>query len=216
MTNYNVVLFDLDGTLIDSSEGIFNSIRYAEEKLNLNRLDDRMLPEFVGPPPTKSYQKFHGLDEDVAKIATKYHREYSMKKGMYESQIYPGIKELLMELKKKDYYLSVATLKSQAIAEKILQHFGIFHLFDSVVGIDVDEELTKAKIIEIALDKIVAAEKIAVMVGDSESDAIGAYEANVDFIGVTYGFGFKNQHNVNKFQNIGYSLNPESIIKLVK
>ena len=76
-----MVIFDLDGTLIDSSEGIFNSIRYTEEKLNLVRLDDSLLSSFVGPPPTESYQKLHGLDLSGAKIATKYHREYAKEKG---------------------------------------------------------------------------------------------------------------------------------------
>ena len=215
MNNYNIVIFDLDGTLIDSSEGIFNSIRYAEEKLNLVRLDESLLPSFVGPPPTESYQKLHGLDPVSAKIATKYHREYSKEKGLYESKIYPGIRELLVELKNMDYFLSVATLKSQSIAEEILKNFDIYNLFDSVVGIDEDESLSKSQIINIAIDKIDSLEKLPVMIGDSISDAIGAEIAKVDFIGVTYGFGFKNSYNVKKYKNIGYSESPSSIKEFI-
>lgn len=196
MNKYNIVIFDLDGTLIDSSEGIFNSIRYAEEKLNLVRLDESMLSSFVGPPPTESYQKFHGLDPVSAKIATKYHREYAKEKGLYESKIYPGIRELLVELKEMDYFLSVATLKSQSIAEEILKNFDIYGLFDSVVGIDEDESLSKSQIINIAIDKIDSIEKSPVMIGDTISDAIGAEKSNVDFIGVTYGFGFKSHQDL--------------------
>lgn len=196
LNNYNLVIFDLDGTLIDSSEGIFNSIRYAEEKLNLDRLDDTLLPSFVGPPPTESYQKLHGLDQTNAKLATKYHREYAKEKGLYESKIYPGIRELLLELKNMDYFLSVATLKSQSIAEEILKNFEIYNIFDSIVGIDEDESLSKSQIINIAIDKIDSLEKSPVMIGDTVSDAIGAAKSNVDFIGVTYGFGFKSYQDL--------------------
>lgn len=193
-----MVIFDLDGTLIDSSEGIFNSIRYTEEKLNLVRLDDSLLSSFVGPPPTESYQKLHGLDLSGAKIATKYHREYAKEKGLYESKIYPGIRELLLELKNKDYFLSVATLKSQSIAEEILKNFEIYDLFDSIVGIDDDESLSKSQIINVAIDKIDSLEKSPVMIGDTISDAVGAEKSNVDFIGVTYGFGFKNYQDLDR------------------
>lgn len=198
LNNYNMVIFDLDGTLIDSSEGIFNSIRYAEEKLNLVRLDDSLLPTFVGPPPTESYQKLHGLDPINAKIATKYHREYAKEKGLYESEIYPGVRELLLELKNMDYFLSVATLKSQSIAEEILKIFDIYDIFDSIVGIDEDESLSKSQIINIAIDKIDSSEKSPVMIGDTISDAVGAEKSNVDFIGVTYGFGFKSYQDLER------------------
>ena len=216
MNNYNLIIFDLDGTLIDSSEGIFNSIRYAEEKLNLVRLDESLLPSFVGPPPTESYQKLHGLDLINAKIATKFHREYAKEKGLYESEIYPGMRELLLELKNRDCYLSVATLKSQSIAEEILKIFEIYDLFDSIVGIDENESLSKSQIIDIAIDKIDLLEKTPVMIGDTISDAVGAEKSNIDFIGVIYGFGFKNEKDVNEFQNVGYSSSPENILNLIK
>ena len=216
LNNYNLIIFDLDGTLIDSSEGIFNSIRYAEEKLNLVRLDESLLPSFVGPPPTESYQKLHGLDLINAKIATKFHREYAKEKGLYESEIYPGMRELLLELKNRDCYLSVATLKSQSIAEEILKIFEIYDLFDSIVGIDENESLSKSQIIDIAIDKIDLLEKTPVMIGDTISDAVGAEKSNIDFIGVIYGFGFKNEKDVNEFQNVGYSSSPENILNLIK
>lgn len=123
---------------------------------------------------------------------------------------------IIVGIKNLDYFLSVATLKSQSIAEEILKNFEIYDLFDSIVGIDENESLSKSQIINIAIDKIDSLEKLPVMIGDTISDAVGAEKSNIDFIGVIYGFGFKNEKDVNKFKNIGCSLSPENILNLVK
>lgn len=194
MSRYKVVLFDLDGTLIDTSKGIFNSVRHAEKMMGFEPISEEELGRFVGPPPMQSYMKYHGATEGQAREATRYHREYGAQHGVYEAEVYKGIPELLESLKNAGIKLGVCTLKRQDIAEKVLGHFGLLKFFDVVVGIDQQESLTKADTIDIALDTVKETNKEnVVLVGDSVYDAEGAKEANVDFIGVLYGFGLKEE-----------------------
>ena len=186
---YDLVIFDLDGTLLDTSPGIFGSVRYAESVMKLNPIEDSELRRFVGPPPKEMYKKIYGLSDDDAMLATKAHRKYGMEKAVYEAEVYAGMKETLNKLKNSGHKLAVATLKKQNIAEVVLKNFEIYNFFDAVVGIDEAESLTKAQTIELCMS--MTDSKQTVMVGDSEYDYKGAVEAGIDFIGVLYGFGFE-------------------------
>lgn len=195
VSKYKVVLFDLDGTLIDTSDGIFNSVRYTEKMMGFFSVNDEQLNYFVGPPPVQSYMKNYRVSEDVAREATKYHREYGAQYGIYEAKVYQGIPALLKTLKESGVKLGVCTLKRQDIAEKVLTYFSLLEYFDVVVGIDQGESLTKADTIDIALEALGETRKEnAVLIGDSIYDAEGAKEAGVNFIGVLYGFGLKGKH----------------------
>lgn len=183
-----VIIFDLDGTLLDTSPGIFGSVRYAEQHMKLPPVDDLVLPQFVGPPPKEMYMKIYGLTQEEALNAVSFHREYGMNKAIYEAEVYAGIPETLSELRKRGCKLAVATLKKQAIAEVILENFKLAEYFDSIVGMNEEETLTKKDTIELAMKDTNSSE--AVMVGDSNYDYLGAKEARAGFIGVLYGFGF--------------------------
>lgn len=189
---YETIIFDLDGTLLDTSAGIFNSVRFAEKQMGFAPVPDEALRRFVGPPPKKMYRQMYGVDEETALKATMYHRQYSREKAIYEACIYVGVQETLEELKRRGYKLAVATLKGQKIAEIILDRFGLAGRFDAIVGMDEAESLTKCKAIQCAIEgtQTVGA---ALMVGDSDNDALGAEEAGVDFVGVTYGFGISEK-----------------------
>lgn len=182
------IIFDLDGTLLDTSPGIFGSVRYAEQQMKLPPVDDLLLPQFVGPPPKEMYMKIYGLTTEEALSAVSFHREYGIKKAIYEAEVYAGIPETLSELRKRGYKLAVATLKKQSIAEVILENFKLAQYFDSIVGMNDEENLTKKDTIELAMNQTDSSR--AVMIGDSYYDYLGAKEADVEFIGVLYGFGF--------------------------
>lgn len=188
-SNCTAIIFDLDGTLLDTSPGIFGSVRYAETQMQLKPIENSLLSQFVGPPPKEMYKKFYGLSETEALNAVKYHREYGMEKAIYEAKVYEGIPELLTTIRDKGYRIAVATLKKQVIAEKILNIFGLGKYFDIIIGMDEEESLSKKDTIELAMKYTGVRE--AVMVGDSNYDYLGATEAGVSFIGVAYGFGFK-------------------------
>ncbi|MGI6704946.1 MAG: HAD hydrolase-like protein [Clostridia bacterium] len=189
---YDIAIFDLDGTLLDTSPGIFNCIRHTEAEMGLPPLDQKKYELFLGPPLFESYKRIYGLGEKEAMAAVRCYREYGSSKGIYEAAVFEGIEDCLQAIKAKGMKLAVATLKSQVLAEKSLQYFSLHHYFDAIVGMNRAESLTKADTIRIALEKVERkkSEKV-VMIGDSEYDATGAAEAGVDFIWVTYGFGFK-------------------------
>lgn len=194
MKHYELILFDLDGTLLDTSPGIFNSVRYAEAQMGLTPIPDARLREFVGPPPKSMYQSIYGLNEENAFKAAQKHREYGKTKAIYEAQVYPGIRELLAQLKDSGYKLAVATLKAETIARTILEYYGIAEYFDTIVGMDPQETLTKRMTIDLARERTNTTGK-SILVGDSIYDHVGAAEAGIDFLGVLYGFGFAPENS---------------------
>lgn len=186
---YDIILFDLDGTLLDTSRGIYNSVRYAEKNMNLVPIPDDMLCQFVGPPPAVMYREVYGISEEEARKATIYHREYGKKFAIYEAEVYEGMIDCLKELKKEGFLLGVATLKSEMIAKKILDNFQISGYFDVICGMNKEENLSKADVIGNA--KHILGQGNAILIGDTMYDYTGAKEAGIDFGAVLYGFGFR-------------------------
>lgn len=192
MKKYKAVIFDLDGTLLDTSEGIYKAVRHTEKALGLPPVDDETLPKYVGPPTLHSYKTHYTIDEATAKEAVVHHRRYQGEHGIYEAVPYNGMPALLSMLKESGFLLGVATLKRQDITEATLGAANMLTCFDSVHGIDMAETLTKSDIINLVLKDLKLSPSEAVMIGDSPYDALGAEESKVDFIGVAYGFGFKS------------------------
>lgn len=187
-TKYKTIIFDLDGTLLDTSPGIFGSVRYAEELLKLPSINESKLKKFLGPPPKMMYAEIYGLSEEKAFLAAKAHRKYGMEKAVYQAKKYEGMDDVLKEFHKRGLNIAVATLKKQTIAEKILDVYELSPLIDIIVGMDDAETLTKSETIKKVIES--TGSNAVVMIGDSEYDFVGAKDAGVDFIGVTYGFGF--------------------------
>lgn len=199
---YELVLFDLDGTLIDTSPGIFHSIRYAEKMMNLPPVSSDKLPAFIGLPTQDSYRKYYSLDEDRVIRASLYHRQYELEKGLYESQVYPGMHGLLERLLGTGVKCGVTTIKAQETSEDILRHHGLTGFFEVVLGSDKQESFTKDQLIRRAI-RLAKAEGAVVLIGDSRYDAIGAKKAGVDFMGVLYGFDFAQKEDIDAFDNVG-------------
>ena len=194
---YEIVLFDLDGTLTDPAEGITKSVEYALNKWNISVADRKSLFPFIGPPLIESFMEFYGFDREKAVTSVSYYREYFAKTGLFENEIYPGIKEMLTRLKKAGKRLAVATSKPDEFARKILEHFEILEYFDFVGGAAMDETRTKkSEVIEYTLEKMgVSANDVSrvVMVGDRKHDVEGAACFGIDTIGVLYGYGSKEE-----------------------
>lgn len=192
---YELVLFDLDGTLFDTSLGIYSSVRFAEKCMGFKPVKDELLPLSVGSTLKIMYQEIYRVSEQEAIEATKFHRQYGATQAIYEARLYDHIVELLQTLKQKDIKVGIATLKSQHIAEKVLDVSGIKSFFDVIVGMDDSESLTKADTIRIA-STMSGANGNIVLVCDSFYDMEGAHEAHIDFIGVKYGFGLSDRDSV--------------------
>ena len=191
MKKYDVVLFDLDGTLTDSSAGIINSIIYALDKYGISVEDNTVLRKFLGPPLHESFKKFYGFDDKKAMQATNFYREYFSTKGFLENKVYDGISELLQNLNDNGKRLIVATSKPQVFTDTIIKHFALDKYFEFVAGSNMDGTRSKkAEVIEYALNKCLITDKSnVVMVGDRKHDIIGANAVGIDSIGVEYGYG---------------------------
>ena len=194
MKNYSTVLFDLDGTLFDSGEGVKNSVVYALDKFGIKVEDRDALGCFIGPPLTVSFKTFYGFDEENADRGVAFYREYYKEKGIFEGYVYDGIEECLKRLKDSGKKIVVATSKPEVFAKKILRLFDIEKYFDFVGGATLDHtRVEKSAVLSYALDSVGADRDSSILVGDRVYDAEGARACGIDSLGVLYGHGSREE-----------------------
>ena len=188
---YKSLLFDLDGTLTDSSEGIINGCLYALGKMGCTIAPDFDMKKLIGPPFMWSFQKYFGLTAEEAEKAIMLYREFYTPIGIHQNKVYDGIENLLKTLNEHGYDLLVATSKPKPQAEFVLNKFGLTKYISYVAGCPLNESgITKADVIRMALEHTNARDKSEiVMIGDTHFDIDGAIECNIDSIGVLYGIG---------------------------
>ena len=192
---YKVVLFDLDGTLTDPQEGICKSINHAISFFGAEEKPLNQLTKYIGPPLLGSLAELVGK-ENAEEALVRYRERFSVI-GLYENQIYAGVKETLEFLYTNGYILCTASSKPQVFVEKILKHFDIDKYFTIIGGASLDGRLNeKEDVIADVLGRLKADKKDIVMVGDTRFDLIGAEKMGLDAIGVTYGFGSKEELSV--------------------
>ncbi len=186
------ILFDLDGTLTESGEGIMKSVQYALRELGRPEPDLNKLRVFIGPPLIEQFMSYAGFDLPTAHKALAYYRERYSTRGIYENRLYPGIEEMLERLSQDSFHLGVASSKPEPFVRQILEYFHISAYFDEIVGSTMDEKRTgKAAVIEEVLDRMgmLAKRRQAVMVGDREHDVLGARQEGIPCVAVAYGYG---------------------------
>lgn len=185
------VLFDLDGTLVDTSEGILDSIRLAAKELGIENIDVEDMKRFIGPPLKDAFMEFCGMNPKQAADATRIFRKYYEQSGKYGCKLYPQMAETLASLKQSGYVLFVATSKPTVFAIDILHYLNIGQYFDEIVGSNLDNtRSTKREVIAYILEKYqIRNLNQSVMVGDKAQDLVGAKCCGIHGIGVTYGFG---------------------------
>ncbi|MBE6651584.1 MAG: HAD family hydrolase [Ruminococcaceae bacterium] len=194
MTDVKYILFDLDGTITDPYEGITKSVEYSLEKFGIKVDDRRELLPFIGPPLKYGYMTYFNMSEEDALKAVEYYREYYPEKGIFDCTLYEGIRELLERLSKK-YKLVLATSKPQPFAERIIEKFGLTEYFYKIIGATFDEKVSeKADVIRKVLSDLNISPDEAVMIGDRCYDTDGATQNGVAAIGVTYGYGKRDEH----------------------
>lgn len=188
------VLFDMDGTLADTSEGIFVCFGYAFRKMGLQPPAESELSLCVGPPLLDSFLKFFDGDRRAALLGVAAYRERYAAEGWRECALYPGVEECLSLLVGAGIGVGLATCKPQPFAERILERFKIAGYFSTVVGSKLDNSFDdKAKIIALALQKAKASPAASAMVGDRASDMIGARKNGVLPVGVRFGFALPGE-----------------------
>lgn len=185
------ILFDLDGTITDSSEGIIHSIQYALNEMGLREDDKERLRSYVGPSLKQTFLTNYFPNGDDYKQAIKHYREYYSAQGVFENRLYEGIQDVLKEITDHGGKLALATAKPTYFAKIILKHFNIYDAFDTVVGSHLGgTRSTKNEIIFEVLDQFGLPQSDEIyMIGDREYDIHGGKEHGLKTIGVEYGYG---------------------------
>lgn len=188
---YKYVLFDLDGTISDSSEGITKGIQLALKGMGVDVANRSELRRFIGPPLDYSFKRYMNFSDEQSKEATKIYRDYYSKTGLFENVAYDGMESLLIKIKNSGRKVAVTTSKPEKFSVQILEKFGLAKYFDIIAGSSLDGSRgTKQEVLEYALEQFGNPDlKDVVLVGDTRFDAEGANKIGIDCVGVLYGFG---------------------------
>lgn len=206
------ILFDLDGTLTDSGEGIINCAKLALERFGLPVPSQEEMRVFVGPPLQETFVKF-GVPKDRTDEAIQVYRSRYIPIGKFENTPYPGIRELLARLKAEGHQLYVATSKPEGMSVEILEHFGLAQYFTKICGATMDtSRSTKEAVIGYLLEQNGRADNM-VMVGDTAFDVIGAAAHGIPTIGVTWGYG--KADDIKKAGAAAIADSPEALLALL-
>ena len=193
---YQTILFDLDGTLTDSQEGITKSVQYALAHFGIQVEDLSSLRKFIGPPLTESFKAFYGMDDEAAHVGLLKYRERFLDVGWAENAVYPGVETMLAQLHRAGKHLLLATSKPELQAKRIMDHFGLSRYFDHICGPgpNAPDGYSKADVIRDALGRSGITDYAdVVMVGDRHHDVEGAHAVGLPCIGVLYGYGEREE-----------------------
>jgi phosphoglycolate phosphatase len=188
-----IALFDLDGTLTDPKTGITRSVQYALDKLGRPVPEADELTWMIGPPLVAGFTELLGGIDEV-QDAVRFYRERYSDVGLFENEVYAGIPALLQKLRENDVRLYVATSKLQVFARRILDHFDLSRFFIEIYGSELDNRnADKRDLIRHILEQERFDPARAVMIGDRKHDAIGAKANGIAAIGITWGYGSREE-----------------------
>ena len=217
MRKYDYVIFDFDGTVVDTGEGILKSLQYSFEQMGHEVPELSDLKKFIGPPIYYSYTHYYGVSEQEVGDYIKKYRERYWVEGIYECELYKGFLDMLYELKAQGIKIGIASSKPERLIYAVADFLKITNLFDAIVGVKIDDSnhSSKAGLVLECMEILGATEKEKVlMVGDRLYDIDGANGAGVDSCGVLWGYGNKEE-----FMEHGATYiiaNPGEIFNLLK
>lgn len=211
------LLFDLDGTLLDTTEGLECCVLRTAKEMELPPPShDEILSRFIGPPVQLSFGSYYGLDSAMAqRCADVFRSHYRQPDVLFKASPYSGLFETLNELRNRGVLLGIATYKREDYALQLLHHVGIDAYCSVVHGGDNFNKHTKSDIIRLCLDELGVAFRETLLVGDTEYDARGAAALGVPFLGVLYGFGFKNPTDLSEFPHVGSIKSVSQILEFI-
>lgn len=207
------ILFDLDGTLTDSGEGIINCAALALEHFHIPVPSREAMRVFVGPPLTSTFRSF-GIPEEKIPEAVKVFRSRYTPVGIFENSPYPGIHQLLDTLSRHGHKLYVATSKPEEMAITVLRHFDLEQFFTGICGAAMDESRTnKEEVIAYLLEKNGTADNM-LMIGDTVFDVLGAASHGIPTIGVSWGYG--DPEEMRRAGAIAVAANMDELLNLIE
>ncbi|MBP5581058.1 MAG: HAD hydrolase-like protein [Ruminococcus sp.] len=189
ISSFDTLLFDLDGTLTDSTDGIIKCLEYALERMGYEVPEDTN--KFLGPPLYRSFADFCGMNEEQVNEAVRIFRERYSDVGLFENRVYDGIPEMLQRLRDGGKRIMVATSKPEVYAVRIFDRFGLSQFFEIVGGANINGTRNdKDEVIEYVLDKAGISDRSSVlMIGDRRQDVLGAHKTGLKCMGILWGFG---------------------------
>lgn len=187
--NKGIIIFDADGTLFDTLPGIYAALEDMYKHFNLGIFNSDEGMKYIGPPIKDSLMHYNGLSESAGEIATQYYRKVYVEKYIDMSDYYEDAEETLKTLKECGYQLALATMKTTVQVERLFKIVNGRELFDYIETAHEDGTYKKYQMIESIREKSMS--ESIVMVGDTEHDRLAAEKVGVKFIGVSYGYGFK-------------------------
>lgn len=217
MNRFDYILFDLDGTLLDTSNGVLSAAVCTIQKYNREVPEPAVLESLIGPPIQSSFRRLYGLSEPEAMEMADTFRKIYMTDGFLLRAIpYKGIYRLFQELLDMKANIGIATYKREDYAKRLLLKKGFGQYTDFIYGSDYAGKLKKTDIIRMCLRDMGCIDlSRAVYIGDGTSDGIGAGEAGISFIGVTYGFGFKTARDAEIFSPIAVANSCDELKKIL-
>ena len=190
---YDCILFDFDGTVFDTVEGITKSVRYALNKVGLDA-ELESLRCFAGPPLADKFMEVYGFDRAAAEQAVWDYRERYRPIGMNECCVFPGIKELLEKLRAAGKTVGIATSKPQELAEELLRRENMLGLFQVICGSRPDgSDSAKWQVVQRAMELCGAVKENTILVGDTKYDVAGAHKVGIACVGVRYGYAAEGE-----------------------
>ena len=189
---YCVVIWDIDGTLLDTSHGLVDAYKYTIHKLKLHKKSEQEIRSFIGPTPQEIFKTKFNMNQDQAQDATDIFRDHYKTHDLFKASVYDGIYDIMEFLYKSTVKQAIATNKRQDYATDICKYFNFDKFCFPILGTDKFSKTTKAELIVKCLEILkISDPSKAVMIGDTLGDELAAKTAGVDFVGVDYGFGFK-------------------------
>ncbi len=208
------VIFDLDGTIVNSGKGIALSAQYALDKMGVPHGELQEFYRFIGPPLIDSFCRYYGMSVKEAELAIAYYRERYSVKGVYENTPYEGIEELLAALKKSGYKLYIGSSKPLEFVKEILHQHGFYHYFDFLATATMDRSRDKKEqVLRYLIDQTGISPAETVMVGDRCHDIEGAHFFGIKTIAVLFGFGSRAEFEEYKADFIAES--PADILNFI-
>ncbi len=195
MKKYKYLFWDLDGTIINSFEGITRSFAYALEHYGIHVEDMTELMPVLGPPLRDSFMDMYGFSEQKATEAVAKYRERYVTRFLAESALYPDIDKTIQKLCDSGYQNILATAKPEGFARSLLEYYKLDGYFSFITGASMDKSRdSKIKILEYIISKLnIQNTSDIVMIGDRKYDLCGAHSFGIDGIGVLYGFGSREE-----------------------
>ncbi|WP_332445856.1 HAD hydrolase-like protein [Sphaerochaeta sp.] len=217
MKKYDLAIFDLDGTILDTSEGLLSALTYTIVDSGYPIPPLETLNTFIGPPVQESFSKAFGVSGETLKRMSDIFRERYKNEDLLLAKPYEGIYEVLQYLIDQGVKIAIATYKREDYALKLLKHYS-FDRYSSIMhGSDFAGLMKKHDIISLCVaESEVKDFRRVVMIGDTYHDALGAEQLGIDFIGVTYGFGYTSVESIVGTRIIGCAEKPSDIIKFIK